>query len=67
MPIPKRLQYPPVMSKSINKDEVSKVQIRSTIKKSSNYLIFALTTIKSNIFRMKTVMIISRWTALTVS
>ena len=35
MPIPKRLQYPPVMSKSINKDEVSKVQIRSTIKKAA--------------------------------
>ena len=37
MHIPETLQYPPVMSKSIDKDEVSKVQIISIIKISSSY------------------------------
>ena len=37
MHIPETLQCPPVMSKSKNKDEVSRAQIISTIKKSSNY------------------------------
>ena len=65
MHIPETLQCPPVMSKSKNKDEVSRAQIISTIKKV--VVIFVLTAIKSNIFKMRTVMIFSRWTALTVS
>ena len=39
MHIPETLQYPPVMAKS-NKVEVSKVQIRSMIKKKQQLLNF---------------------------